>query len=60
MSKFIQVVDGVVVAVFPGPQDPAYWPGIEEVADDDPRLVTYYAAVKQRTPAVRDEVVANG
>jgi hypothetical protein len=38
---FAQIVDAKVVALFSCDQDPAYWPGVEEIADDDPRLIKY-------------------
>jgi hypothetical protein len=41
MSVFIQIVDGVAVSAFPGPQDPKVWPNVVEVEDDDPRHLEF-------------------
>jgi hypothetical protein len=39
--KYIQIVDGVVVAAFTSPQDASVWAGIEEVEDDDLRYLSF-------------------
>jgi hypothetical protein len=44
MTVHAQIVDDVVVGVFSGPQDPEYWPDVEEIEEDDPRLVEFIAA----------------
>jgi hypothetical protein len=41
MSKFVQISDDKVVTIFPCAQDPAYWPEVVEVADEDPRYVAF-------------------
>lgn len=41
MSKFVQIRGDQVVTISPCRQDPAYWPDIVEVEDDDPRYVVF-------------------
>jgi hypothetical protein len=41
MTTFTQISNDRVIALFSCEQDPEYWPGVEEVADDDPRLIKY-------------------
>lgn len=41
--KYVQFDEGKIRAIFTSPQDESYWPGVEEVEDDDPRLLAHYA-----------------
>ncbi|TFF42855.1 phage tail assembly chaperone [Pseudomonas sp. RIT623] len=43
--KYLQVVDGVIISAFAGPQDPERFPGLVEVEDDDPRYLGLIASV---------------
>lgn len=46
MSKFVQIWDDQVVTISPCAQDPAYWPDIVEVEDDDPRYVVFFTRIE--------------
>jgi len=41
MTAYAQIVDGKIFGLFTSPQDPEYWPGVIELADDDPELLAY-------------------
>ncbi len=41
MSVYIQIIDGVVVTVFPSEQDLEFWPGTIEVEEDDLRYLKF-------------------
>jgi hypothetical protein len=51
MSKFIQIVDSVVVSIFTCAQDAESWPGVIEVGEDDPRYVAFLDSQKPSTEA---------
>lgn len=38
---FAQILNGTVIAIFSCDQDPAYWPGVEELQDDDQRILDF-------------------
>lgn len=42
--KFLEIIDGVTVSAFAGPQDAVDFPGLIEVSDDDPRYLALIAA----------------
>ncbi|MGE8189532.1 hypothetical protein [Pseudomonas sp. NPDC086278] len=46
MSKFVQIRRDQVVTISPCAQDPAYWPDIVEVEDDDPRYVAFFTKIQ--------------
>ena len=41
MTAFAQIQGDAVIALFSCMQDPEHWLGVDEVADDDPRLIKY-------------------
>lgn len=51
MSKFVQIVDGDVRAAFGCQQNEAYWPGVVEVDDNDPRYLAFVESVSSVSPA---------
>lgn len=53
MTTFSQIQGDAVIALFSCAQDPEYWLGVEEVADDDPRLIKYLAETSR--PAAMPE-----
>ncbi|MBX8572234.1 tail fiber assembly protein [Pseudomonas cichorii] len=44
--KYLEIIDGVVVSAFSGPQDSENWPNLVEVEDDDPRYVAFMAPLE--------------
>lgn len=48
--KFLEIIDGVTVSAFAGPQDAIDFPGLIEVSDDDPRYLALIASKVVREP----------
>lgn len=44
--KFLEIIDGVTVSAFAGPQNAIDFPGLIEVSDDDPRYLALIAAIE--------------
>ncbi|WP_162634875.1 hypothetical protein [Pseudomonas putida] len=41
---FAQIEKDKVIGIFQSPQDPEFWPGVEEIEDDDQRLIDYLSS----------------
>jgi hypothetical protein len=50
MTTFAQILKDEVIAVFSCAQDENYWPNVKEIADDDPRLLAYFATSGMKNP----------
>lgn len=56
--KYLQIIDGVVVSTFAGPQDPDASPDLLEVEDDDPRYLAAIAPSQPEPTSQRDSLLA--
>ncbi|BAO20616.1 hypothetical protein [Pseudomonas phage PPpW-3] len=56
---YAQFKDGKIISVFPSPQDPAHWPGIEEIAADDPRYLAYLETITEPQVIASEDGGAN-